>query len=132
MSESVHVLNGDAFVHDAVELMIKHDVSCLPVSLGQGPMGIVTERDILSRIIVPGRDSRRVKMKEIMSTPLIMGKVSMSIREAAKKMNDNNIRHLVIVDDKLTVKGLVTTSDIIKWMATNADALGDLQKYPPK
>jgi len=95
-------------------------------------MGIVTERDILSRIIVPGRDSRRVKMKEIMSTPLIMGKVSMSIREAAKKMNDNNIRHLVIVDDKLTVKGLVTTTDIIKWMATNADALGDLQKYPPK
>ncbi len=93
---------------------------------------MVTERDILSRVVVPGLNPKKVRVKEIMSTPLILGTVIMSIEEAARRMNENNIRRLVIVDDKGNIEGLVTITDIIRWMAGHNDTLQYVHKYLPK
>lgn len=129
MTEQVHTVRSDATVQVAVDLMIKHDISCLPVSLGQGPVGMVTERDILSKVIARERNPKKVQVREIMSVPLVLGTTDMSVDDAAKKMNENNIRRLVIVDGAGNLAGLITITDIIRWMSSQSEELGLLKGF---
>jgi len=102
---------------DAAALMAEKRVSCLPISMGQGAVGVVTEKDIIQKVVAAGKDPRRVRVKDIMSTPLILAPATITIKEAAEKMLSHQIRRLVITDDKGKLIGLATMTDIIRWIA---------------
>jgi malate dehydrogenase (oxaloacetate-decarboxylating) len=97
--------------------MIEKRISCLPVSMGQGAIGMVTEKDILGKVVATGADSRKIHVGDIMSTPLILATMDITIGEAAKKMMENNIRRLVVSDQNGRLLGLVTMTDLIRWVA---------------
>jgi CBS domain-containing protein len=115
--ESELTVKGEALVADAAMLMVDRKISCLPVSMGEGAVGIVTEKDITSKVVAPGRDPRKVRIKEIMSTPLITSPMEETIRNAAENMLAHHIRRLVITDEAGKLMGLVTITDIIRWIA---------------
>ena len=115
--ENVFTVKGDALAADAAMLMVSKKISCLPVSMGEGAIGIVTEKDIIEKVVAAGRDPRRVRIKDIMSTPLILAPMGTTIRDAAEKMLTNHVRRLVISDDTGKLMGLVTMTDIIRWIA---------------
>ena len=104
-------------VADAAAMMVEKKISCLPVSLGHGPVGIITEKDIVKKVVAGGLDSAKVRVKEIMSFPLITATPTMSIREAAEKMLKNDIRRLVVIDEDERLMGLVTMTDILRSVA---------------
>jgi CBS domain-containing protein len=109
--------------------MIEKDISCLPVSLGSGAIGIITERDILGKVIAVGGNPKKVRVRDIMSTPLIVATSSTSIEEAASKMMTNNIKRLVVMsEDGGRLVGLVTMRNIIRWVAAHR-RVTDLMKY---
>ena len=113
MVEKVITVEADATVRDAAKLMNKHDIGCLVV-VGKGkPIGIVTERDMLKRVLAESEELKRINVQEIMSKPLVKGKLGMEIESVAKIMFTKKIKKLPIVEkDKLV--GLVTLTDLLR------------------
>ncbi len=129
MVEQVVLVDPDATVQEAASLMVQKKVSCLLVSGRLGAIGIVTERDILRKVTAVPRNSAKMRVKDVMSTPLIEVTMSTSIGDAAKRMVDNNVRRLVIVGEDGSLAGLVTITDLIRWVATQAELSDSLVNY---
>jgi len=113
MVEEVITVEEKATVKEAVELMNKHEIGCLIVVKKGKPAGIVTERDMLKRILLESKDPEKTKVKEIMSEPLIVGKPQMDIEDAVKLMFKRNIKKLPVADKDHLV-GLVTLTDLVR------------------
>jgi CBS domain-containing protein len=113
MVKDVITIEEKATVKKAVELMNEHEIGCLIVVQKGKPTGIVTERDMLKRILIECKDPEKIKVNEIMSKPLIVGKPHMDIQDAAKLMFKRNIKKLPVADDDHLV-GLVTLTDLVR------------------
>ncbi len=127
----VHKVRPESSVQEAVRLMIEKDIGCLIVS-SQGPIGIVTERDILRKVTGRGLDPVKTRVEDIMSSPLVAVPPESTVGEAAKRMIDNQIKRVVVMDKEGTFLGLVTMSDIIRWLAKQeevSDSLKNFLKY---
>ena len=77
------------------------------------PVGIITERDIVRRVVSAGKDPNKVTASELMSKPIITGDPEMTIYNAALIMTKYKIRRLPIVRDTV-LYGIVTASDLAK------------------
>ena len=113
MVKKVITVNPDTKIRDAVELMNKNEIGCLVVTTKGKPIGIMTERDVLKKIVCGSKNPEQTRISEIMSKPLIVGGVDMDWRKAAKLMLDKNIKKLPILDGEKLV-GLVTLTDIAR------------------
>ena len=78
------------------------------------PIGIITERDIVRRVISDGKDPKYTNANEIMSKPLITIETNTCVYDVSVKMVKNKIRRLPVVNDK-TLSGIGTITDIIKY-----------------
>jgi CBS domain-containing protein len=113
MVEDVITVEEKATTKKAVELMNKHEIGCLIVVKRGKPAGIVTERDMLKRILLEPRNPEKIRVNEIMSTPLIVGKPQMDIEDAVRLMFKRNIKKLPVADEGHLV-GLVTLTDLVR------------------
>ena len=132
MIEVVHATSGEATVLQAASVMLEKDVSCLVVTGKEGPIGMITERDILRKVTAARLDASRVRVKDIMSAPLIATSMDTSLGDAARKMIEYNIKRLVVLGQDGTFLGLVTMTDLVRWLAKEkelSDALIDYLKY---
>ncbi len=78
------------------------------------PLGIITKRDIVRRVISDNKDPKHTKAMEVMSTPLITTETNTYVSDVSVKMVNNKIRRLPVVKSK-TLSGIVTITDIIKY-----------------
>lgn len=78
------------------------------------PIGIITERDIVRRVISDNKDPKQTKATEIMSKPLITIETNTYVYDVSVKMVKNKIRRLPVVKGK-TLSGIITITDIIKY-----------------
>lgn len=93
--------------------MNEREVGSIVILDGKKPVGILTERDILKRIVVERRDPEKTKVGEVMSTPLISAKLEMSLDDAVKIMILKRVKKLPILkDDKLV--GIITLFDVVR------------------
>jgi CBS domain-containing protein len=113
MVKNVVTVKANVTVKRAAEVMNKHEIGCLVVVNGEKPVGIVTERDMLKRIIHKLREPEKTRVIDIMSKPLIAAAPKMSAREAAKLMFERKIKKLPVVEDGRLV-GLVTLTDLVR------------------
>jgi len=100
-------------VREAVEIMNKKEIGCIIVTKDGKPIGIVTERDVLRKVIVEGRDPKKTRIEEIMSSPLITGSPEMTLEDAAKLLVLKRIKKLPIVEKEKLI-GIVTLFDIVR------------------
>jgi len=98
MVEAVITVEADTKVRDAVELMNKNEIGCLVVEKRGKPVGIVTERDVLKKIVGQSENPEEVRVSEIMSAPLVLGSVDMDLEEIARLMLKRSIKKLPIVN----------------------------------
>ena len=102
----------DLTVLEAAKLMKRYDVDCVVV-LDQGePVGIVTEGDIISELVSKDVKASKVRLKDIMTTPLITASPNNSLSDIAKVMASERIRKIPVMGDGELV-GIVTDLDII-------------------
>ena len=88
--------------------------SIIIINQNNNPVGIITERDIVRRVISEEKDPKTTTTTEIMSSPLITVERDTYLYDVAKKMVKNKIRRLPVVEDN-TLVGIVTVTDIIKY-----------------
>ena len=113
MVTKVAVLDGNASVKKAAEIMAQEDVSAVIVTTEDKANGILTERDILKRIVAEDKNPKKTKVKEIMSSPLTTIEPSTNLEEAAHIMFEKKIKNLPVIHENRLV-GLISLQDICK------------------
>ncbi len=115
MNRNVRTLGPENTVKEASEKMSKYWMGSIVIVDGSKIEGIITERDILSKIVAKGRNPGKTKVKEIMSKNVITIEESKPLADAVKLMKVNDIKKLPVTD-KGKLSGIITTTDIITSM----------------
>ena len=112
MTKDVVSIGVDNSVFEAAVLMSSNLVGCLVIMDGEVPIGIVTERDFVRRVVAK-KMPLNTKVSEIMSKSLITVDPDASLKEAARLMSTNKIRRLPVVKQNRLV-GIVVAADFVR------------------
>lgn len=129
MNPSVVSITPEESAALAARLLSRHDLGSLPVCAQDGAlMGIVTDRDIITRCVAAGEDPSRVPVRDIMSRSPITIDPGDDIRSAAHQMAARQIRRLPVVEGNQVV-GMVSLGDLARSHRCDteaAEALSDI------
>jgi CBS domain-containing protein len=117
MTKTVIAVDLNTNVRNCAKLMAKKGVSCAVITEPNGPIGIVTERDLVSKVLADAIDPNNVLVRDIMSTPLITVPPNATLTVASAMMAEYRVRRLVVVDGTGAMVGIVTTGDIARSLA---------------
>lgn len=137
MARHVEFIPADAPVSAAAELMGELDVGALPVGTAEDLQGIVTDRDILYRVVARGLGSAELSAGDIATRPVIGCGEDDSLRDAMDLMAAHHIRRLAVRDAGGRVTGWLTLGDVARHLLVESgrvqDALGELTgAHPPE
>jgi CBS domain-containing protein len=127
MIKDVITVDANLTVKEAAQIMNKFEIGCLLAVRNGKAIGIITERDLLKRIVAESRSATKTKVKEVMSTPLIVVEPDMELEDAAKLMFEMKIKKLPVVEGKRLV-GLITLTDIARFQPQVMKILKQLSK----
>jgi CBS domain-containing protein len=114
MVKEVMTIEDNATVKEAAEVMNKFEIGCLIAVKKGKAMGILTERDLLKRVVAESKDATKTRVKDVMSSPLVVVEPSVDLEEAVRLMFQMKIKKLPVVDENRLV-GLVTLTDIARF-----------------
>ena len=124
-ARNVKTVRTDDSVLLAVQKMVKFNIGSVIVTNNGRAVGIITERNILEKIVEPRHDAGIINTKDIMSAPLITVEVNAAVEEAAKIMTSKVIKTLPVIDGGKLV-GVITSSDIVRTSPTQLNILEEL------
>jgi CBS domain-containing protein len=131
MTENVVSISIDDSVFEAANLMNSNQVGCLVIMNEEEPIGIVTERDIVRRVVAK-KLPLETKISEVMSKSLITIGPDASLKEAARVMSSNKIRRLPVLKQNKLV-GIVVASDFVRnagKKSVSEEILEAMGRYP--
>lgn len=111
MSRDIAGIQRNTSVAEAAEIMTSRKISCIMVKDGDDVVGVLTEKDLLGRVVALQRDPANTRMEEVMSSPVTTVPYNLSVFSAGRLMEDMNIRRLVVMKDKKFC-GVITQTDI--------------------
>jgi CBS domain-containing protein len=113
MTPGIETVSPDASIQEAATLMAEHDVGALPV-MAERLEGILTDRDIILRVVVDGRDPTQVRVRDIMSSRLFTCTADDTVETALRTMREHQVRRLPVLDGDEHVIGIVALSDLAR------------------
>ncbi|MEM4295486.1 MAG: CBS domain-containing protein [Candidatus Anstonellales archaeon] len=122
MKTNVVVINADAPVKEAAKLMARHNIGSVVVIEKNEVKGILTERDIVRKMVAEEKQAN-IKVKDIMSHPIVVTAPDVSLETAAKIMKKNNVRRLPVIDKKGYIVGIITENDILRLLPSVLDLI---------
>jgi CBS domain-containing protein len=129
-------LDEDTIIAEAAKIMRDKDISCILVTRKDSnePIGIVTERDILYRVVAENMDPFKITLKNIMSSPLITIDEESSVADAISLMRSKHIRRLPVRKKKTAdgcgennITGVVTLMSIAGNIPSNSTDLAEVE-----
>ena len=127
MSKDVRVVRPDTTAQEIVAMMNKFDIGSVIVVQGERPIGIITTRDILVRLVEQCLAPGVLTAKQIMTSPLVTISESATIEEAARLMAKKKIKTLPVMDNN-RLSGVVTFTDIVFKVPTLLSLLEELMR----
>ncbi len=116
--KQVPILKPDSTVSECAKIMKEKNLTAVFVGLKE-PFGIITERDIIKKVLAEGRDPGKVKLKEIMSSPIFHVREDSFVFEAILEMARRNFRRVAISDSEGKIVGLFEDTDVIALESKN-------------
>lgn len=113
MSKNVRVVRPDSSVKEVVATMNKFDIGSIVVVQGERPVGIITERDVLRRIVEPCLAPETLTARQVMTSPVITIDENASIDEAARLMAKKGVKKLLVTKNNDQLVGILTFTDIV-------------------
>jgi CBS domain-containing protein len=112
MTTDFEKIDSTSTLREAAEKMKLLNVGFLPVREGNKLIGLITDRDIVVRGLAEGLDPRSTRAKDIVSSEIVYCYDDDSVEDAARLMEDNQVRRLIVVDHDQTPVGIVSIGDI--------------------
>lgn len=112
MTKDVTVCSPQTVLRDVAEKMQSDGIGSIPVVEGGRLVGIVTDRDIVCRVIADGRDTRSTTVSEAMSNDVVTCGPDDSVHEAIRKMGENQVRRIPVSDSTGRLRGIIAMADI--------------------
>ncbi len=116
MSKPVKKVTKDLSVRNAIKIMDENNIGVLPIVENEKPIGVITERDILKRVVAKGIDLDKKTVEDIMTKNPVTIEHDASILEATRLMSENGFRRLLVVKGGKLI-GVVTAKDVIEVMS---------------
>ena len=132
MTRHVEFIEPEASVQDAAALMGELDVSALPVGSAEDLKGIITDRDILYRLVAEGKDPRRTPVMQIASKVVFSCRPEDTLNVAMDLMGSQNVRRLPVLDDAQRVIGWLTLSDLSRHLLVESEVVQNALKALPE
>jgi len=123
MSSPLETISSEATITNAAEKMKSFDIGVLPVMKEDEVVGIITDRDIVIRIIAESLDPQRTQVKKAMSTNIWSCSEDMELEEAVKLMEDKQVHRLLVLGEDGAVTGILSIGDIARKTEENEDHL---------
>ncbi len=128
-NKDVWTIAPEAMVYDAIFLMSERNVGALPVMDGPTLVGVVSERDYMSKVMLKGKSSKDTPVREIMTREMVTVSPDQSVSECMRIITEHRIRHLPVVREGELI-GIVSIGDLVKWIiATQRTTIEQLEKY---
>jgi CBS domain-containing protein len=127
MTKDPKVVRRDSSVQEVVATMNKFDISSIIVVQEKKPVGIITHKDIISKIVQPRIPPDAVTAREIMSAPVVTISEDVSMEEAARLMVKKRIKKLPVVRGEELI-GIITSADLVREEPKLAEMLESLLK----
>lgn len=124
---STHIADVDtgATIAEAAQIMASKGISCL-VAMHHGEVtGILTEKDLLRRVVALHKDPATTQVVDIMSFPIVSVPPNYSVLSAGKKMETMRLHRLLVMDNMRKVCGIITQTDIMRAVRRELEHLGD-------
>lgn len=110
---TVWSVSPDATVYDALSIMAEKNIGALTVLEGDELAGIFSERDYARKVILKGKTSKEMKVRDVMTTPVVSVTPANSIQDCMALMTQKHFRHLPVVSEG-KVAGLISIGDVVK------------------
>lgn len=121
MAKHVEFIEPDATVQDVAALMGELDISALPIGTAEDLKGVITDRDILYRVVAEGKDPRRTPVLQVASRQVFSCRPDDSLSVAMDLMASQNVRRLPVMDDAQRVVGWLTLSDLSRHILVESE-----------
>jgi CBS domain-containing protein len=108
---------ADEKVIEIVRIMDERNVGCVIIVEHQVPVGIITDRDIVLRVIGKGRDPGRLAVREVMTKNPAIIEGKKGLFEAMRAFEGKNFRRMPVVDERGHLSGILTTDDMLRLLA---------------
>jgi CBS domain-containing protein len=123
MAKHVEFIDADATIQDAASLMGELDVSALPIGTADDLKGVITDRDILYRVVAEGKDPRRTPVLQVSTRTIFSVRPEDPISSAMDLMASQNVRRLPVLDDAQRVIGWITLSDLSRHLLVESELM---------
>ncbi len=119
----------EATVFEAIELMAQKNVGALPVLDNGHLVGIISERDYTRKVILKGKSSKEIAVKEIMTEQVLTVQPNTPVTDCMRIVTERRVRHLPVMDkDKLI--GILSIGDLLKWTISAQElAIDNLERF---
>jgi CBS domain-containing protein len=131
MNTDVKTIDRNSSIKEAAELMSEFSIGSLIVVVDSRVVGIITERDILSKLVAQAKNSEETKVKDIMTQEVIMVEPDIDIQDAADIMMEKKIKKLPVIKENHLV-GIVTATDLCNASPKMIEQLGNVLLLPKK
>ncbi len=126
---SVISVGPEDSIYHALEVMAERDIGALLVMEGDSLVGIFSERDYARKVILIGKSSHDMAVREAMTASVVTVEPDKTIRDCMNLMSDRHIRHLPVVVDG-SVEGVISIGDVVHAVITDQEFMIDqLQRY---
>jgi len=127
MTRPVLTASVDLDVFAATNRMISANIGSLIVVKDGKPIGILTERDLVKKVVAKAADPRELKVGEVMKSPLIKISPDASLRDAAVQMLKAGVKRLPVISEDDKLMGIITDTDLVSASSVGlSDILSDL------
>ncbi len=122
MSTNVITMPPDASILEVAKSMAEVDIGSIVIVERHSPIGIITETDIVRRVVAVGKNVQTTSAKDIMTAPLVYVNPNTALTDAMRMMARSNIRRVIVLKNG-NLAGIITSRDILKWSPELIDVL---------
>jgi len=128
MTKDVHVVGNDTSVAEVVAAMAKNDLSYVMVEMSGKPTGIITEHDIIVRLVTQGIAPSSVIARMVYTNPIFTVNEDATIDEAVKLMNHWGVKHLPVTGMEGELVGVLTAENVLFAVPSMISTLEELYR----
>ena len=115
MTTDVSCCTADTPIPEIAKLMVQHDCGEIPVcDEARRPIGVVTDRDVVTRVVACDQDPTQRAARDCMSEPVVSATPDMPIEVAADLMAEHQVRRIPVVDEHGAICGILAQADLAR------------------